>query len=546
MRTPAPSGAIGAIVLFPFLFAAAALGQSRQPPAPTFRSDTRLVQVTVVVHDKQGKPVTGLTAGDFHLFEEGKEQPIQLFSVETDRIAPRPAAAPLSASTFSNRFEGRAPASVTVILLDRLNTGFTDQKQARDHIVSFLGQVQRDDRVALYVLESGFIHILHDFTTDSTALLRALARYRATTSSAQLAAAEAQTPDFAQTGNAAEDAAMDAFLRQSTEMIAADANVRRAESTLSGLEAIANHLAGIRGRKNLIWVSSGFPVVISDERGQARTMTKEVNRATRAVNNANVAIYPVDARGLIGAFASPPGARSPVFTTMSTVRGNTDVMQTLAADTGGRAFFNTNDISGAVRRAIDDGRVTYVLGYYPSHGNWDGKFREIKVKVNRPGVDVRHRRGYLALPAAVDAAKRKEALLDALRSPLEATGIGLTAHVASIATQGQAADEVAIAIHVDPGSLTLEKTGAVWEGAFDLLIAQSTSAAAFFKDLDTTVKLELPSEKHDQMLAEGFTVNRKVVLRADTHRLLIVLRDVASGAIGSVIIPAEKMHAALR
>ena len=511
-----------------------------QSPAPTFRAATRLVQVTVVVHGKDGKPLPGLTAADFKLYEDGKEQPIQIFSVESDRVtAPPPAR--LAAGTFSNRLDGRAPSSVTVILFDRLNTGFADQKQARDQIVGFLSEIQRADRVALYVLESDSVRILHDFTTDATSLLRALDRYRATPASAALAAAEAQTPDFAPTGDAAEDAAMEAFLRKSTEMMAADANVRRGESTLSALEAIANHLAGIRGRKNLIWVSAGFPNVVIDERGQARTMTKEVSRATRAVNNANIAIYPVDARGLMGAFASPPGARTPAFTTLSTVRANTDVMESLAEDTGGRAFFNSNDISGAVRRAIDDGRVTYVLGYYPSHGQWDGKFREIKVRVNRPGVDVRHRKGYLALPAQQDAAKRKEALLDALRSPLEATGIGLTAEITRADTPGQAAGEVLVGIHVDPGSVTLEKTGAFWEGACDLLIAQSAAGGSLTRDLDTTVNLRLPDGKHDEMIKEGMNVNRKVVLRADTLRLLIVVRDAATGAIGSVVIPANKL-----
>lgn len=525
------------------------LACAAQSPAPTFRAATRVVQVTVVVHDKAGNPVPGLTAGDFTLYEDGKEQPIRIFSVESDRVTAQPLAA-LPAGTFSNRLEGRAPTSVTVILFDRLNTDFADQKQARDQIVGFLGQIRRDDRVALYVLESDSVHILHDFTTDATSLLRALARYRATPSSPELAAADAQTPDFALTGDAAEDAAMEAFLRKSTEMMAANANVRRAESTMSALEAIANHLAGVRGRKNLIWVSAGFPNVVIDERGQPRTMAKEVNRATRAVNDANIAMYPVDARGLIGAFAGPLGARTPTFTTLSTVRGNTDVMESLAGDTGGRAFFNSNDIAGAVRRAIDDGRMTYVLGYYPSHGQWDGKFREIKVKVNRPGVDVRHRKGYLALPAQQDAARRKEALLDALRSPLEATGVGLTAHLertetpATNTTQGQATDEVTVAIHVAPGSLTLEKTGDAWHGAFDLLISQSSSGGAFFKDLDTTVNLRLPNDKRDSMIEEGLVVNRRIALRADAVRVLILVRDVATGAIGSVIIPAKTLRAA--
>ena len=328
-------------------------------------------------------------------------------------------------------------------------------------------------------------------------------------------------------------------------MVAAEFTRRRVESSTAALEAIANHLAGTRGRKNLVWVSSAFPLVVVDERGQPRAMSQDVSRAMRAVNNGNIAIYPVDARGLMGAFASPPGARTPVFNTLGSTQPNIETMRTLAEETGGRAFVNTNDISGAVRRAIDDGRVTYMLGYYPSHGQWDGKFREIKVKVSRPGVDVRHRKGYLALPAQPqNAARTKQALLDALQSPLEATGIGLAAHIAAIDTQGQTANEVNVAIHLDAGSVTVEKVGAFWEGSFDLVIAQRPADGALFKDLDTTVNLRLPDEKRDQMLQEGLTVNRKIVLRGDVRRLQIIVRDAATGAIGSVIVPADRISIA--
>ena len=520
-----------------------------QPATPTFRAATRLVQVSVVVHDKDGRAVPDLTRGDFTLFEDGKAQPIQIFSVESDR-GTAPAPAPPSPGTFSNRVDGRAAGAVTVILFDRLNTRFEDQAQARAQVVTYLGQIQRNDRVALYVLESNTVRVLHDFTSDAASLLRVLSRYRGDTSG-ELAASEAEVPEFMPSGLAALDADMAAFLKESTERVAAQFTMHRVDSTTAALEAIANHLAGIRGRKNLVWVSSAFPLVIVDERGQSRTVAREVSRATRAVNNANIAIYPVDARGLIGAFASPPGAGKPVFTTLSTTQPNMDAMRTIAEDTGGRAFVNSNDITSAVRRAIDDGRLTYVLGYYPAHGQWNSAFHQIRVKVSRPGLDVRHRKGYLALPAQQASGARSAALRDALRSPLEATGLGLMAHVARIdtkgatATEGQTAGDVRIAIRIDPGSVTLEKAGSLWEGAFDLLIGQSTSTATFSKDLDTTVNLQFPSDKRDQVLAEGLTVNRTIALRADVYRLLIVVRDVATGAMGSVIIPADQVHAAL-
>ncbi len=512
-------------------------------PRPTFQSTVRLVEVSVVVHDKNGQPVSGLTAGDFRLYEDGKEQPIQVFSVDTDRVAPA-APEPLPPNVVSNRLEGRAAGGVTVLLFDRLNTSFEDQSQARDQILKVLARIQPTDHVALYVLESDTVRVLHDFTTDSRRLVRVLTRYLGTTST-ELAASEASAPEFAKTGDAAFDAETEAWLRKTTEIVAAAYTTRRAESTIDALEAIANHLAALRGRKNLIWVSSGFPLVINDDFGP-RALTREINRATRAINNANIAVYPVDTRGLIGAFASAPGARTPVFSTLGTTRPNIDTMQTIAEATGGRAFFNTNAIGDAVRRAIDDSRVSYVLGYYPSHANWDGRFREIKVRANRSGLEVRHRKGYLALPPnpRQGSSGRAEALGDAMRSPLEATGIGLTARIDRV--EGQPSGEATLVVRVDARSVTWEKRAAMWEGAIDILITQSLPDGQSFKSMDTTVNLSATEEKHAQMLEEGFTITSKVVPRDQAYRLHVVVRDVPTRTTGSLIIPVETIRAAIR
>src|SRR4249919_2723520 len=154
-----------------------ALAQGPAPPAqvpPVFRSDTRLVEVSVVVHDKSGAPVAGLTRGDFTLYDEGKEQRIELFSVDSDQtVGSAPVLAP---GEYSNRTEGRTSGAVTVVLFDRINTSLADQRQARDQVVKVLGQIRREDRVALYVLDSTSLRMLHDFTSDSTSLIRVFSK----------------------------------------------------------------------------------------------------------------------------------------------------------------------------------------------------------------------------------------------------------------------------------------------------------------------------------------------------------------------------------
>lgn len=473
------------------------------------------------------------------MFENGKEQPIQVFSIETDRVAPAKLP-PLAPNEFSNRLDGRAGGGVTVILFDRLNTSFEDQKQARDQILRFLARVQPADRIALYVLESDVVSVLHDFTSDASRLVRVLNRYLGTTS-IELAASDATVPEFARTGSAAEDAETEAWLQRATQAVSNHYLRARADSTTAALEALANHLAGIRGRKNLIWVSSGFPIVIQDPLSGPQTMIRPINRATRAINNAHVAVYPVDARGLIGAFTTTPGSTTPVFTTLGNTRLNIDTMQTIAESTGGRAFFNTNAIGDAVRRAIDDSRVSYALGYYPSLAKWDSSFQKIDVKVNRSGLDVRHRKGYLALPPLPpeSAGRRTDALGDAMRSPLEATGVGLRARVDRRDLQS---GDATLVVQVDAESLTWEKRGAKWQGMIDLLIAQSLPDGRFFKTMDTTIDLSASDDEHAQMLEEGFSLTKQVVLRNDAYRLHVVVRDVPNRTTGSLIIPGEKLR----
>ena len=387
------------------LYGLAVIGLWAQPPAtsrvqpPKFRSDTRLVRVTVVVHDKRDQPVEGLTAQDFRVLDNGKEQPIALFDVQARVVAPaaagaRAAAGAPAANVFNNAIAGRAAGGVTVILFDRLNTAWTDQARARAHIFKHLSQVKPTDPIAFYVLDSSAVSVIHDFTRDTSSLLRAVDHVQRLTS-LEAAVANEPRPEPSDSGDAATDAMIDAALTRMDEAVKGFYLANRAQFTLDALEAIARHLSGVQGRKNLIWVSAAFPAQFTDGLGgglpRRRSMYTEVNRAARAITDAEVAVYPVDARGLVPTITSRPGAQRTVFNGMSTVMPNVDTMRLTADLTGGRAYYNTNDLGGAIGRAVDDTRLTYVLGYYLPGGSWDGRFHEIKVTVRRPGLDVRHR-----------------------------------------------------------------------------------------------------------------------------------------------------------
>jgi hypothetical protein len=318
--------------------------------------------------------------------------------------------------------------------------------------------------------------------------------------------------------------------------------------TMQMLSAIASHLAGVRGRKNLVWVSSGVPYL---PLGPASLLTA-FNRTSNAMDDANIAIYPVDARGLVVAGVSDASTGPPIAAMRGNVTSTPDVpqrgvaqttpnleaMKQLAANTGGRAFFNGNDIAAAVGQALDDGRHAYLLGYYPTHGKWDGTFRKLEVKVNRPDVRALHRSGYLAVPASpLGATTRNEELLEQGRSPFAATGIGLTARVSPSDTTARGSRDVSLVIHVDPGAITLVKTGEEWSGSLDLAIVQSAADGGVVKSVAGSVDIQAPAARYERLVKEGFAFNRTLTLSDDVDRVHVVLRDVRSGAMGSLIVP---------
>jgi VWFA-related protein len=519
---------------------------------PALRVTTRLVQVNVIAQHGDGKPVTDLTKDDFVLYDKGQPQPISFFSVEMSRTPVTPGSVPTEPkNVYSNRLEQKpgVPTAITVILLDSLNTRFADLAYARQQIIKFLGQLHPDDRVALYSLTTQ-LRVLHDFTSDASSLLRALNRYR-TRDSAQV---EASEPETADTG----DDQLDQFLNGANQRMANFFTINRALTTASALEAIAHHLERLPGRKNLIWVSGSFPFNIGmDDMSQpqniqeARTFREEIERAAQALNNANLAVYPVDARGLIPPqFAtSGPSSRSlargkaPSMIRMSPPAGNFDTMVILADRTGGRAFYNTNDIYGSIRRAIEDSQVTYVLGYYPTHGEWNGRFRELKVQVKRSGVHLRYRRGYFALPEKAPTLEEANAILrEAVSSPLDFTTLGMNIRADAVDVPG--ARTIKTQVQVDARDVTLEPQEGRWVGELDVTYVQRNSEGKQLAAETQQVNMHLTRETYQRVLKDGLVLDRNLPVAAGATQLRVVARDGTRGSVGSVSIPLDKLFAA--
>jgi VWFA-related protein len=531
-----------------------------QAPA-VIKSTTRLVEINIVVQNKKGEPFEGLNKEDFTIRDQGQEQQIAVFARHSSAPPDRSSIPPLPSNVFTNRFDRttQVPGSVTVILFDALNTPVLDQAYARQQVIKFLKQLQPQDHVAIYLLTRQ-LAVLNEFTQDVTSLLQAVQRLKGYSS----APLDASSPDTALQdavgatapatgipGAGGTAAQLNDFLNGASGVISDLASIDRVETTTSAIEAIANHVAQIPGRKSLIWVSASFPMTIGfdadtlmDLVRQHRTFDPELERAARALNQANMSIYPVDARGLMARplFSS---TNTPTFNPRNPSKGlnpdtgNFDTMNFLADRTGGKAFYNTNDIEGAVRHVISDGQFTYTLGFYPTHGKWDGKFHELKVQVNEKGLTLRYRKGYFAVPDSPDGPAETQAALDAaLWSPVEWTNLDLQATLKAFET---ASRTLTIQVAMDTHELRLVQKDDRWSDDLDFLFVQLGVADKPILRQHESFTLNLKQSTYDMMVKNGTKFTGKLKLSPDVVTLHVIGRDVNSGAIGSLIIPIKKL-----
>ena len=318
-----------------------------------------------------------------------------------------------------------------------------------------------DDRIALYALDGG-IRVLHDFTTDAASLRRALEQYQARVSGAYDASTD-PGPNLPPLGPGE---TVPVSIVDPSLAVSEFYQRERWRATFESLQALAGHLSGVEGRKSIVWVSEVFPIPT----GWGRIEFLEwMRKTTRALSSAQVALYPVDSRGLVGAISYSRTGEAR-FNTFGDIRGNIETMEVMAEDTGGRPFANSNALDVSVRRALDDSRLLYLLGYHPTDIRTDGRFRSISVRVKRKDLLVRSRAGYVATETPSDQKARDAALKEALRGPLTATQVGLSARTRT------GDSSLNVALTVDAGTITLEQRDGLWRGEVDVLIAEVTKS----------------------------------------------------------------------
>jgi len=200
------------------------------------------------------------------------------------------------------------------------------------------------------------------------------------------------------------------------------------------------------------------------------------------------------------------------------------------------AFYNNNDIGGEVRQAMEDSRVSYMLAFYPATDDGKGKFHNIKVKVNRPGVDLRYRSGYTPKPLNFTGAVDNTAILrEAIASPLDATGLGMTVHASSV--HGAATPTVALRINLEENDVSFKFNDDRTEGFIEVLLVQYDTEGNEIWGETSKVKMRLVKDTYQRVRKEGLQFGRNLPLKPGAVELKVIACDDKSSSIGSVSIP---------
>jgi VWFA-related protein len=531
------------------LVAIAASAQNA-PQTPAISVSTRLVQVGVIARDKNG-PVADLTKDDFVVLDRGKPQKISVFSVESRESASQPARA-LPQNTFSDlpQYGTIKPRSVTIVLLDNLNTlsgssplpyentpyWLEDHAlaNAKQHLIEFLKQLDSNDRIAIYGLTDS-VHVLCDFTCDRDQLLAVVSKYDAT-SKTQREAVEPGDYHFPQQPPDNERA-LDAQAIADVQRLAALNNQARSQVTMAALIAIAAHVADIPGRKNLLWLTANLPFS-----GQA---------IARILGHANIAAYPVDARGLLPRTPSTSAAdimdaddyalgKLGVPPANAPLPVGIEAMQDMADETGGRAFVNTNDLTGAIRKVVEESAVTYTLGFYLEPSSLDGKFHELKVQVRRSGLNVRYPKGYFALKdTSATQSERHNSFLAAIRTPLDSSAIPLEVKVDRV--NQPAPNSLSLFGSIGIHGLQLVQSGEIRVGALDITVIEQDQTGKVLSESANRINLRFTEGQYSAVLNSGITFRKSVQPQAGVTTLRVLVQDPNTAAIGSLIIPLSQL-----
>jgi VWFA-related protein len=526
------------------------IAQEQQPPKPTFRSGRDLVSVDIVVRDRSGSIVKGLTAADFEVREDGRSQDVLglsyqeisdtgtkpiavtelLAGVEERMVDPASttAAKPMTAQDVAGR-------RLMVLLFDTSSMQPEDVQRAIDSANKYVSEQMSEADLIAVATVSTTLNVLTDFTGDRAVVAATLAKlgYTEGTSTAPPDASTAAT----------DEATATATTEATTE--ASDVDMFNNDVRLRALRTLSDTLAPLEQKKAIIYFSAGMQRSGQDNQIELRTA---INSAVRA----HVSIYPVDTRGLQavvpgGDARQASGRGQSLFSgrgvsqQFAQLAASQDTLTSLAADTGGRAFTDANDFGEAFTRVRRDMSAYYLLGYSSNNNVKDGRFRRIQVRVKRNDLRVEARSGYFAERdfAHTNRGDRETQLMDQMFSAVSSTDLPV------MVTAGffrLAPDRYYVPIAVAVPGYAVPVTSEKEEVVLDVLGMVNDEQGRPLGRMRETLKF--PPSTGTTLAGKQVLYQSGVTLPPGRYSVKVIVRENASGKVGSfeapIIVPELK------
>ncbi len=517
--------------------------ESRQTENFIIRSQRNEVLVDVRVWDKSSNPVVDLKQSDFHVFEDGTPQEINSFSLEDiARLAQATGeSGPPPVINFAKLPANAEPAKIiadhrlTILFFDMTSMPVDDLGRALAAARNFVEkQMTPADLVAITTYTSS-LRVVQDFTNDRDALEAALEKIRiGEASSLAEAGTEGEAGSTDASGNevVTQDVSA-AFTPDETEF-----NIFNTDEKLSALQSLAETLRDVPGRKSVIHFSSGIERTGQENDAQLRATTDAANRS-------NVSFYTVDARGLVAlppggdaTSASPAGTAiytgSAVASQFSSLHGGRETLASLATDTGGRTFYDLNDYGPAFQEVQKENSSYYLLGYSPTNSKSDGRFRRIKVVVDRPGVKVEARPGYYAPKDFRQYTREdKEVQLQqamSLDTPFVELPMAIEASYFRLPDRKY---YVVLAAKIPGSAISFLNKSKTHRTEFDFAWRATDAAGHVASALRDTLPVKLSGEDYERVMEGNITYEGGIELPPGKYNLKVVVRENESGKMGT-------------
>jgi VWFA-related protein len=573
--------------------------ESASAPLPqdsgySLKVNARLVDVNIVVYDKKGHPVKDLKPEDFEVYDTGRKQEVRFFSQLPGQAPAALAAGENPDRTFANRSSdaaavpsatGAPEAGATILLIDESHIAWNDMANARQQILKFLGTVAPGEPVGLYTMTGFGFRVLTEITTDHAALIARLRTWMPTAKSVSQAQEEEirNRQQFNTVHNIADLNTVngnhidvpDSTSPVDPQLLTLGSNPARAGLIIMG--GVARHLSSVPGHKNLVWISSDN--VFADWRDQEVGIDRDDKRldsfalrAQEEMNDAHVAVYPLDVSQLEGGainadiqnrnvvltpaaqdIASLPGSTAASsagdaggLRNMRAGRNSAEMSQDLhpiqgpirqvADGTGGRAIQRAGDLATELAGIVDDGHATYLLSFSPQ-GPADDKYHIITVKLTgkQHGLTPRYRTGYLFQK---EPATLKDRYHQSVWRPGDVSEISLIANVIPMNPGAQ------VKIDIAAGDLGLRQQEGRWRDKLDIFFIQRDDAGLHAQVEGQTLGLRLKSSTYQSLIPTGVPFERFVQLRPGMASLRVLVVDENTRRMGSVTIPGTALEAA--